>query len=107
MSAHRQHFFEANRAPTIPRPQRPDPGALIILALMVLFVVLLAAWTLAGIRGDRDQRLQGIRTPAVQVQELPPLSAYEASIVSYRAGFAAGVEQGCGTPTLSHPIEPR
>lgn len=111
MSQHRQHYFEANFRPE----QTPDMEHPIARGMVVLMAIaaLGAALSYTAARPDDEAPvITPVRTPVVQVYELPPLEADEARTHAALAeGFRAGLEEGLGqqgcTPPLARPIASR
>lgn len=118
MSPHRLHYLQLNpdegmvhlldhslRPATRQRRAGVDMGAVIILALMVFFTILLGVYTIAQALAEKSQATAlPVRTPVVQVFELPPISVDEARIEGFRAGMATAAEEGCSARALSQPI---
>jgi len=121
MSAHRQHYFEANQplrrgldpqdliqpfraeAPAAaPGAHRHAPDWI----LVALALALLAVQVLAHFFPQKSDTVTPVRSPVVQTYELPPVAVEDARIEGFRAGFASAQEQGCSA-ALSQPIAAR
>lgn len=116
MNPHRLHTFDIARVSSHPQPVEPIrsedvalglAAVLTIVIVVMLFVDLMAQYAL--------HRASVVSTPVraatIVAAPLPPLpdehTLAEARVEGYRAGMAAGIEQGCTAPRLSMPIAAR
>lgn len=105
MSAHRQHYFEANA--TRQRLQDPFENRVgQIIATVIVVVVALASAT-AHLITPEAPVVTPVRTPVVEHYQLQPIEVEEARQEGFRAGFAAALEQACSAPLLAQPIATR
>lgn len=110
MSAHRQHYFEANLgrdfgdfAPERKRRERRHENVGSVIAIVILAVVCLGA--AGNYLRERHQAAQPVVTPV----PMPVITSVEEAraegrIEGYRAGFEAAQAQGCRAATLSRPL---
>jgi hypothetical protein len=103
VSAHRQHYFEAN-GPGAPHPMETRIGEAISIALLV--VVAIGAAVSYVIGHERETVVTPVRSPEVLVYELPPMEVDQARIEGFRAGFDTALQQGCSA-ALSTPLAAR
>lgn len=107
MSAHRQHYFEANFAPeqtVTGMESRPVRIAAVALALVALGA---AAAHLAANTASEPPVITPVRSPEIVHYQLPPMQVVDARIEGFRAGMAEGLaQQGCMVQ-LSAPIATR
>jgi hypothetical protein len=104
VSAHRQHYFDANAQSA--RPARAQYYVGNVIAVTILLVVAIGA-TASHVR----ERLRA-NEPVVTAVPMPILTSVEEAriegrIRGYTEGFDAGFDQGCKASRLSHPIAAR
>lgn len=118
MTAHRQHYFEANRErvdkserfdsrpafwQTEPAHQ-PDIGSLIVFGLVLLFLAIVGVSALVK-HNLTPPKPTPMRAQSALVTPLPAAQALEdARIEGFRAGAASAVANGCRHPVMDTPI---
>ena len=107
MSAHRQHYFEANATrPLAPHPMETRIGEAIAITLLVVVALGAAVSYVVGHEAERAPVVTPVRSPVVQFYELPPLEAAEARTEGFRAGYDTALQQGCSA-AFSTPLATR
>jgi hypothetical protein len=103
VSAHRQHYFEANFRPESELGAESRTGRTLAIALLV--ISLLSTVTAIHFRATASSEpvVTPVRSPVVEHYELPPIEVDEARIEGFRAGYATAIQQGC-TVRLTNPI---
>jgi hypothetical protein len=101
---HRQHYFEANARREL-EVGFEGPTAR-TLAIVALVVVSLGASVNHLVRATAaDVVVSPVRSPVVEVHELPPMDIQDVLVDGFRAGFEQAVQQGCRVQ-LSSPVGP-
>lgn len=99
---HRQHYFEANF-----RPEQDvglEGGIGRTLAIAAVVIVALGAGVNHLVKASAAATVvTPVRSPVVEMYELPPIEVDEARVEGFRAGFETAVQQGCRIQ-LSRPV---
>lgn len=114
MSAHRQHYFEANAPMRRLARRSMSPAAAIAVWIVAIFVLVLAAhqlvkWLVAE-AGPFVAHGTPVHSPVVVGTPLPPVdpeSIEDAKVAAWRAGHQAAIASGCALATLTRPVAQR
>lgn len=108
MNPHRQHYFEANFHPEQDLgDEHPIGRSLAIVLVIVASLGAMGSYLLATPAPVADPVPTPVRSPVIQVYELPPIAVEDARIEGFRAGYSAAIAAGCKTAILTSPIASR